>query len=222
MPSYTQPKIQKQSDLFSLIGITIINCNATLENQKKWLIFKVDESTGLDLMEITNTQIKINPTINYAQLVIQPQTLSNGLHRFVYRATMTTSFNKSIEISSQIDTFIKIIPSGLVLSTLALSQPMYGGTIEIMRGWNQTIKFNPFLNTFDIDSVCVITSLSFKYACQIIDSNLEQGYPQRPGTNQTIYLDEFFSNQSLSTLLKCFNSISNLYLKISFFTILNL
>ena len=192
-----------------MIGITIINCNATLSNQKQWLIYSVDESTGLDLQQITISS-QNNPTLNYAEFVIQPQTFSYGLYRFVFKATMTNVVSsKSIEISTQIDTYVKIIPSGLVLSTLSLSKPMYGGTIEIERGWNQTIQFNPFLYTYDIDSVCVITSLSFKYACQIIDSNVEQGYPHKSGTNQTIYLDEFKFNSGLSQLLKCFDSISN-------------
>ena len=197
---FTKPRIQLKSDLFSLNGITTINCNTSLSNQKKWLIFKVDEITGQDMDQITQS-FKNNPTIDYAEFVIQPQTLTYGLYRFVFTSRMN-----DME-SSQIDTFVKIIPSGLVLSTLSLSQPMYGGTIEITRGWNQTIKFNPFLNKYDIDSVAVITALSFKYSCQIIDSNVEQGYPQMPVTNKTIYLNEFKSNQNLISFLKCFKSL---------------
>ena len=69
------------------------------------------------------------------------------------------------------------------------------------------IEFDPFLNTFDIDSVAVITSLKFKYSCQLIDSNLEMGYPSVPGSNQTIiHLDEFKTNNSLLSYLSCFNS----------------
>ena len=199
-PLYTQPRIQSKSDIFNLNGITTINCNTSLSNQKKWLIFKVDEITGQDLEQITQS-FKNNPTIDYAEFVIQPQTLTYGLYRFVFTSSMNDM------TSSQIDTFVKIIPSGLVLSTLSLSQPMYGGTIEITRGWNQTMKFNPFLNTYDIDSVAVITELSFKYSCQIIDSNVEQGYPQMPVTNKTIYLNEFKSNQNLISFLKCFKSL---------------
>jgi hypothetical protein len=105
----------------------------------------------------------------------------------------------------QIDTFVQIIPSGLVLSTLRLSQPMYGGRIEITRGLNQKIEFNPFLFTYDIDALAVITSLTFKYACQIIDSNIPSGYPQLPGNNQMVYLDDIKQNSSLKNLDRCFN-----------------
>ena len=113
-------------------------------------------------------------------------------------------------ISNQKEAFLQIVPSGLVLSTLKLSQPMYGGTIKIKRGLNQSIEFNPYLFTYDIDSVAVISTLPFKYACQIIDSNIEQGYPQSSETNQIIYLDTIQQNSSLKHLDSCFNSSSNI------------
>ena len=146
--------------------------------------------------------LKSNPTINYAELVLQPQTLSYGLYRLNYRVTMLYN----VSLTSQIDTFIKIIPSGLVLSTLKLSQPMYGGTIEITRGTNQSIQFDPFLFTYDIDSIADITSLTFKYSCQKIDSGLESGYPKISGTNKIINLDEIKLNSSLKIYDKCFNT----------------
>jgi hypothetical protein len=108
----------------------------------------------------------------------------------------------------QIYSFIQIIPSGLVLSTLKLSHPMFGGRIEITRGLYQAIPFDPFLFTYDIDSVAVISTLTFKYACQIIDSNIPSGYPQMPGTNQMVYLDDVKENSSLKYLDHCFNSSS--------------
>ena len=54
--------------------------------------------------------------------------------------------------------------------------------------------------------MAIITSLTFKYACQIIDSNVPQGYPQIPGTFDVIYLDDFKINTSLSSLESCFNT----------------
>ena len=151
----------------------------------------------------TQLTIKNNPTINYAELVLQPKTLAYGLYKIIYTVTMLTNKNLTCSVYS----YIKIIPSGLILSSLKLSQPVYGGTIEIIRGQNQTIQFDPYLFTYDIDGVASIASLIFKYSCQIIQSNLPQGYPQIPGTNQTINLDDFKLNSSLSVLNTCFNSI---------------
>ena len=84
--------------------------------------------------------------------------------------------------------------------------------LEISRGQNQIIAFNPFLFTYDIDGLTVITSLTFKYSCQVIDSNVDQGFPKITGTNQTIYLTDFIAVSSLIPLLACFGSTGlNIY-----------
>ena len=175
-----------------------MNCTSSLTNQKQWTIYQLNKITGQISKQIF---IENNPTINYAELVLQPQTLSYGLYKVVYSVIMT-----STNLTSSAETFFQIIPSGLVLSSLNSKQPIYGGTIQITRGSNQQIQFNPYLFTYDIDNVAVITSLSFKYACQVLISNVPQGYPQMPGTNQTIYLDDLKFNLSLGHLNTCFNS----------------
>jgi hypothetical protein len=158
----------------------------------------VDASTGNNINQIF---IKNNPSLNYAELVLQPKTLSYGLYRFVFTVSIKNSNN-----SSQVYTFIQIIPSGLVLSTLKLSQPMYGGSIEITRGQYQAIPFHPFLFTYDIDGLAVISSLTFKYSCQIIDSGFVKGFPLNPITNQTLRLNEIKSNPALFVYEQCFNT----------------
>jgi hypothetical protein len=185
--------------------LATINCNASLSNQKQWYIFSVDSNTGIDLQQIT---LPTNPTMNYAELVLQPQTFSSGLYRFIYTLTMVNP--DGTLLSGQIDTFVKIIPSGLVLSTLSLNQPMYGGKIEISRGQAQMIAFNPFLFSYDIDSIAVITSLTFKYACQVIDSNVEKGFPFVPSTNQQMYLTDLKQDPTLINYNTCFNNTLNL------------
>ena len=124
----------------------------------------VNNMTGIDETQI---YLKTNPTMAYAELVLQPQTLSYGLYRIVFTATQIFD-NSTEKLSNSIDTFIEIIPSGLVISSLRLSKPMYGGTIEITRGSSQSIQFDPYLFTYDIDGVAVITNLKFEYSCQIV------------------------------------------------------
>ena len=139
---------------------------------------------------------------NYSsELIIQPYTLEYGLYKFIFSSSLC-------DLHSEIETYVKIIPSGLVLSTLDQSDGMYGGLIEISRGMNQEIKFNPFINSYDLDGGVDINLLSFKYACQLIDSNVERGYPK---TNRLLFLDDFKSNASLISLLKCFNSSSKYF-----------
>ena len=102
-----------------------------------------------------------------------------------------------MNLTSFVYTYIKVIPSGLVLSSLKLSQPMYGGLIQIKRGQNQLIEFDPLLFTYDLDGLAIISSLQFKYACQLILSNVPQGLPLVPNTNVTLYLNDFKANLSL-------------------------
>ena len=203
--NFTQPTVKKISDMFSLIGMATIICNASLSNQKQWFIYSVDPSSGSIIQQIT---LNANPTLNYAELVLQPKTFLTGIYRFEFTFTMINLDGTTL--SSQISTYVSIIPSGLVLSTLSLSQPMYGGTIVISRGQAQSISFNPFLFTYDIDSIAIITSLTFKYACEVIDSYIEQGYPVLIGTNQTIYLSDIKKNSTLASYEKCFNGALNL------------
>jgi hypothetical protein len=198
LPSFSSnlshKSIKRQNDLIYISTSITINC-MSLSNVKQWNIYKIENQNEKLI------QIQDNPTINYAELVLQPKTLDYGLYRFVFTVTMVNT-----GVSNSIETYIQIIPSGLILSTLKLSQPMYGGRIEISRGLNQKIEFNPFLFTYDIDSVAVITSLTFKYACHIKDSNITNGYPQMAVTNQTVYLDDIKQNSSLKYLDHCFNA----------------
>ena len=207
---FNSSKAYKRSQLVSILSLTTINCNASLANQKQWIIYRIDEFTGQIENPITLTN---NPTINYAELVLQPNTLDYGVYQIIYKVTM---LNAGLTFyQSQIDTFIKIVSSGLVLSSLSQSQPMYGGTIEITRGLAQTIAFNPFLFSYDIDALAVITSLRFKYYCQIIDNTIQSGYVTVPGSNLKIDLFTFKANNSLNSLMNvnqtCFNTPGKCY-----------
>ena len=195
--NFGQPTINKLSDLLKISSITLIQCPTSYSSLKEWLIYKVDGNSGESIQPV---EIKNNPTLNYAELVLKPNTLQYGLYKFQFTLTLPN------QVSAQAYTYVKIVPSGLILSTLSLSQPMYGGSIEITRSLNQSIGFNPFLFTYDIDSVAITTSLTFKYTCQIIDSNVEKGYPISSLTNQTIYLNEIKQNSGLKTFDQCFNS----------------
>jgi len=192
--------VYKKSDFVNIVSSTKIICNLSTSNHKQWEIYLVSELNGLDKQQI---HIVNNPTLNFAELVLQPNSLNYGIYRIVYSVTMSGTSNSVF--TSQIDTFIQIFPTGLVISALKSSQPIYGGTIEITRGFDQKIEFDPFINSFDIDSVAVMTSLTFKYSCQIIDSNTQNGYPLIPGTTQLIYLDDFKQSSSLASLNTCFN-----------------
>ena len=184
-----------------------MNCNSTLSNQKLWTLSSVDTTRNLT-QEIT---LSNNPTINYAELVLLPNSLAYGLYFLKYSVSINSG-----TLSSNAFTYLQINPSGLVLSSLKLSSPMYGGTIEISRGQAQSIGFDPFVFSYDKDNLAVISSLSFKYSCQVIDSGIAGGYPTNPDTYELIYLDQFKENFNLSSLDTCFNSSDKYFYDPSF------
>jgi hypothetical protein len=208
--SFSQPAYVKRSELIKLTSLTKINC-PILNNNKLWSVYKANENTGVDEKPVILIN---NPTIYYADLVIQPKTLAYGLYRCVLNVFLMNTKNHTSQVSSQIDTYIRIVSSQIVISSLKLSQPMFGGTIEITRSLNETIEFDPYIHSYDIDELVVISTLSFKYACQMMDSNdaMLNDYPTLAGSDSFVHLDEIKANESLKSLDNCFISTGIFFL----------
>ena len=157
-----------------------------------------------------NLNSNSNPTVNYADLVVQPNTFNYGLYRFVYRVVMLNTRNAQFQ--EEVDTFIRIVPSGLVVSSIAGSQTTGGGTYEITRGSKQAIVLNPVLYSFDLDGVKAISGLEFKFYCQVIEYGVEMGYPLA-AVDAKIDLSMFKSNAyNMSDVKTCFDSGGRLFL----------
>ena len=171
-PLFYKPVEFKRNELISFVGIVTINCNTSLENTKKWTIFEIDPVTDQSLKEIT---LPLNPTVDYAELVIQPNTLKYGLYKIVFRVIMGSV--KPLVFEDQIETFAKIVPSGVIVSALKLSQLSVSGTLEINKGTSQDIEFDPFLSSYDIDGLADMLHLQYKYYCQVVDSGVARGFP---------------------------------------------
>jgi hypothetical protein len=176
---FYNPIVFKRNDMFSIVSIIDINCNMSLKNIKQWSVFRMNETTGTPISMLNINQYEYPElflTMYYADLVVRPNNLGYGLYKFVLTVTILDTNN--MFFSSQIDTFIRIVPSGLIISALSSSIMTGGGTIIITRGFTQEIDFNPILNSYDLDSLATIVNLNFKYYCQIIDAGIERGYPE--------------------------------------------
>jgi hypothetical protein len=195
-PNATQPLEKKYNDLITIIGLISVskspNQTQNIIQKKQWTIFKVDPISGQE----TEIQLKNNPTIYYAELVLQPQTLDYAIYHIYFSVTFKLNENNLTMLN--VDTYLRVNASGLALSTLKLNKPMFGGMIEITRGLNQTIDFDPFLFTYDIDGKAVITQMSFRYTCQLVIDGITFA-------SNSIYLDEAAKNKSLSS--SCFSSL---------------
>ena len=211
----SQPMTKQYNEQITLIGLISLGIKSDLSVYKKqWNLFKIVKPSTINQNDQEQSiLIKNNPTLTNQDLVLQPQTLDYGLYRIYFSVTFKSNINMT---TLYVDTFLSIIPSGLVLSTLKLSQPMYGGTIEITRGLNQSIDFDPFLFTYDIDSKAVISSLSFKYSCQIVNDQREMIGLNNSNTSIT-YLDAIKQQQSVNPMtMTCFNSTGEFVFSCSF------
>lgn len=205
---FYNPKIYLRSSIIDLQGQTLLNCPVNLNNTKQWYIYNVDKATGNQLSLVT---LSNNPTVNYAELVIQPNTLGFGLYKAVYQVTM--SYNTIY--TSQIETYFEIDPAGLVISSIYGSPG--GGTYETNRGIGQTIQLTPVYYSYDIDGIATISKLKFQFYCSVIDNGISYDPPQ---LYSNVFIDmltlqkNYSSNPNIQSLVQssstpsCFNSIS--------------
>lgn len=207
---FYQPTIYLRSSQISLTSATQLNCNSSSSNTKQWYVYSVDPKTGSTQSSIT---LANNPTLNYADLVIQPNILNYGVYKIVYQVTMAYD---SV-YTSQVETFIQIKPSGLLISTL--NDITSAGTYELQLGANQSLTLDPVSYSTDIDSIADISRLNFSFYCRVIDSGVSDDYLS---LNYGINLDlltlknNFTSNSNIQALLtnnskSCFDSISELF-----------
>jgi hypothetical protein len=209
-PFFYKPTKYLRTELFTLVSSTTLNCELTLANKKEWLIYLVNSSDGSILSQVN---LATNPTIAFAELVIQPNSLNFGLYKFVYRVTMLDGVYNNL-YSSEVATFIKIKPAGIIVSSLANS--VGGGTLETNLGLSQSLVLNPVSYSYDLDGIVRANSLNFKFYCQVIEKGIEKGYAKL-GYNTNIDLYTFkYDNKNLpvgmSSNFTCFDSSSNFFI----------
>jgi hypothetical protein len=77
---------------------------------------------------------------------------------------------------SEIDHYIEIVPSGLIVT--AFEGQFQDGTFEISRGTNQTITLDPVKYSIDLDGLVNKKTLKFWYYCRLIQNETELEYPR--------------------------------------------
>jgi hypothetical protein len=200
-PLFYSPSVHKKNELFSLIGSTVLACNVSAQNKKEWIVYKIDESTGMAQYSVS---LPNNPTTEYAELVVQPNSLSYGLYMFRFRVSMLNANSGVFE--GQVESFVRVVPSGIVLSSLESARIPSGGTYELAVGAQQEVRFNPFVFTYDVDAVGRIDLLEFEYYCQVVELGVEVGYPMR-SLNEMVDLGSFYDGMfPMRGNLTCFDS----------------
>lgn len=205
---FYEPKRQKISELLAIKSDTRVNCSIGSRNIKEWKIYRVDKING-QTGQLVN--LIDNPTVNYAELVVQPNTLDLGLYKITYRISMLFD----LAFTSQSETFIEIIPSGIMI--LSLVGQFGFGIFEITRGFNQRIVFNPVLYSIDLDKKVKMSSLNFEFYCKLIEDETELDYPRLGNSEMTdlLTIKRFHETESrirdliYNNSLSCFNSVDN-------------
>jgi hypothetical protein len=199
---FYQPRVVKRSDLLNVVVETVLDCNDSLNNQKIWRVYAANSQNGVKLNKIN---IDSNPTIYNSELVIKQNSLDYGLYLIVNQVDM--KWNKQL-MTSENYTYVKIVPSGIVLKGLE------GGLNEIRIGTVQGLEINPVKYSHDLDFVISVSKLNYEFYCQVIESNVEQGYPSLT-SNSFLNLDQLKKlnfnrvRLSMNSSKTCFDSISN-------------
>ncbi|RNA09695.1 polycystin-1-like isoform X2 [Brachionus plicatilis] len=193
---FYHPRIIPRSKRFSIVGITKINCKLSLQNIRQWTLFSVKESNGEVIQQIS---IVSNPTSSFSELVIPSKILPFGLYKFVFKVKM---LGQNIDLTAfqvEIDTYVKIVPSGIVV------QVFPGGMTKIRRGIDQNIILDPTFYSYDLDSVFPIKNLKFKYFCSIFENGILVKSPQI-SLDKSIDLSSIKSDFQRYSNNSCFDS----------------
>ena len=189
-PLFYKPCEIKRSEFIDVLAEVSLVCDVSLTNTKAWTIFSINPLDGTQLESIS---LENNPTLSYAELVIQPNTLAYGLYRLNFKITLQGIF------SSDINHYIKIIPTGLTI------MPLFGGAVEINIGSSQQLELNPVSYSIDNDGLLSFNQLQFKFYCQIQDNGVQMGYLTK-SLNKKIDLMELKTDLNLNNSnTTCFN-----------------
>jgi hypothetical protein len=105
---------------------------------------------------------------------------------------------------AEVDTYICIVPSGIVVFAFE------DGISQLAIGTGQSIELLPLVYSYDIDGDKDISELDFKIYCQVIDDNVELGYPKtlRSSDDDLLKLKLGLSAVTMNENSTCFRDIS--------------
>ena len=192
------PQLIYRSELFSLETTTYFACNLTYTQTNAWLLTQIDGSSAISI------DLSSNPTWKTPELVIQGNTLAYGLYEFTYQVvTSISDLTLQTSYTTNVATFIQIIPTGLVVSATK------SGVSSILLGAQQSFDLNPSLYSVDLDGLVQPSTLSFKFYCQTVNMNASSSQYSSQYSGQ-IDLFEYKLNSALQLTSNktCFASTS--------------
>ena len=193
MYSQQNPLVIYRSRQLTINTETFFSCNLTKVTQYEWFLIQLNSNLNDSLV---NTN---NPTIYSSTLVLQSNTLDYGVYQFKFTVKITMT-NEGSVFTNDISTYVKVIPTGLVVNALQ------NGIQSILIGSNQTLIFNQAMYSYDMDNFISAQLLEFKFFCQKV--NATAMIMGNIGNSQ-IDLYQYKMNNSLMEMfsnLTCFDS----------------
>lgn len=156
--NFSSPKDIFRNQQINVSAIVTPVCNHSFTLTYAWKIFKIDI-----LQNDTEIQVPFNPTFNLLDLKIPKDTLFYGTYKFRLQANLTvnTGYIKNINniFSTESEAYVRVLPTEIDILTLENSL----NYIKI--GYDQTLRFQPAVYSFDYDNLANFKLLKYKYFC---------------------------------------------------------
>lgn len=145
------------------------NCSCPYTNISRYTIQEIDPLTEELIRSINITGF---PSSNTASLFLPNGTLKYGLYKFTFNFTIITNDETAAPFVSIIDEYIKIVPTGFVVSGFEIVEGEMPQTTFTVSP-TDTIAFIPAYFSYDIDGLSDSKSLDYKFYCILVDENYD-------------------------------------------------
>lgn len=137
-----------------------MNCSCYFIITSKWRIFKINDTL------YTEITLQSNPTATTSNLILSNRMLKYGLYKVEYNINIKV--NNPIRINSTQDLYIKIIPTGFIVSAfdngISVNNKLTVGILD-------TISFIPAFYSYDLDNLTESSSLDYNFYCILRNNN---------------------------------------------------
>lgn len=191
----------------------IPDCPCSYTVTSVWTIQEIDSSTGVLISDVsisnnpsitTSLQLSTDQQSYMAKLNLLNGTLKYGLYKFTYAFTIKTNDLVNNTLSSSIFTFVKVIPSGFIVSAFDTQNGFIKINTSISLGLSDSVAFIPAFYSYDLDNLLDPNSLIYNFYCILAAKNTNPN-----NFNQDLYsvkVGEELSQTKISSLDTCFKT----------------
>jgi hypothetical protein len=186
-----------RSSLVKVSSNAVINCGVSYSKSIQWVVNEIDPVSYGFLRKL---DLSSNPSSVTGELIFAENSMQYGLYEFTFTTSLT--FSSSQTVSSTIQTYVQIVPSGIAVVSIDK------GINEIKIGSNQRFYLRPAVYSYDLDGLILSGQLNFAYYCKVIRLDSANQIPDSQIDLETYKLDNGLTMNRNET---CFGLNSNIY-----------